>query len=661
MTKSLSGWDVLIGGACALASALPRVPYLTLIPLDTDYLTQAVYALSIQPGKFMPLVGNDPYAGALFSYIIAIGMAILGVATRTPFIVILVMGTLTVGLTYLLARVLGLGRPWAALAALFMAANPHHILVNSHVPGTAHAVPLFTTAFLIAFALAVKRQSGWWLVAAGALFGLAMQTNPIPILMAPGLAVWFLVQNKSSIGLRTRWPYLAVAAFLLAYSPVLIYNIQNSGLAFRWARTRDYLWEPAPSLSAFAGNLGRLLLQLCRQVSGVLQGLENLQTLLGLPILYSVWAGAGLVYSARRRIGLPASALASQLLLMPVWSSHYGMGMEVRLTAQLTPLIAIAMSALAAGVWAWMRARVAEPRTGAIVGGAIVASFVALCLWPLMSLFEYYSGQAAAGQTNAYYYDFIKEFQRRWRGETILMGDSSRLFNPAEYFLSIHRIPFKALPLAKLQEHLATGQETGSVFLALDDEDMPQLKLKADLTPWKWPAADLAHRKIGVGWYTIQDGGQVKPTFVLDANEPLPAAVRPAQVNLADQLNLVGYQLPSSATPGSELTIHTYWTAARPVPDALTGFIHLIGPDGRLAAQIDQEFGRGFYPTNDWKPGQIVKEKQVLALPADLPAGDYTVWAGAYPFPSLERLTVHSSSLPAQDQLVLLGAIHIGP
>src|SRR3972149_3117894 len=103
---------------------------------------------------------------------------------------------------------------------------------------------------------------------------------------------------------------------------MITYNAQNSLEAFRWARTRDYLWEFNPSPLAFVQNVGRLALQLCRQVSGVLEGREDIQTLVGLPLLYSTWALTGLVYTARRGISLSALAVASQMLIMPVWSSH---------------------------------------------------------------------------------------------------------------------------------------------------------------------------------------------------------------------------------------------------------------------------------------------------------------------------------------------------
>ena len=55
-------------------------------------------------------------------------------------------------------------------------------------------------------------------------------------------------------------------------------------------------------MPTYLQNLGRLTLQLCRQVSGVLEGEENLKTLVGLPLLFSAWAILGLAYAGLERL-----------------------------------------------------------------------------------------------------------------------------------------------------------------------------------------------------------------------------------------------------------------------------------------------------------------------------------------------------------------------
>ena len=70
--------DLLIAVALTLFGVLTRIPYLALIPRFEDEVMQTVYALTIRPGEFMPLVGNDPYAGPMFSYILAVCLRLFG-------------------------------------------------------------------------------------------------------------------------------------------------------------------------------------------------------------------------------------------------------------------------------------------------------------------------------------------------------------------------------------------------------------------------------------------------------------------------------------------------------------------------------------------------------------------------------------------------------
>ena len=652
-------WDLLIALALTLLGVLTRAPYLALIPVFEDEAGQTVYALSIQPGEFMPLVGNDPYAGPLFSYIIAVSLRVFGSTPAAPRIVAMVMGVLTVGLTYLLARALGLGRPWAALVGLLMAANPHHILINSHYAGTTYILPLFSTAFLLALVLAIKRESGGWLVAAGGLLGLAMQTNPIPALMLPGVAVWFFLQHKRGTGLRTRWPYLAAVAFVIAYAPVIAYNLQTGVVGVQEAGARSYLWQPNPSLSTYLQNLWRLALQLCRQISGVLEGEENLKTLLGLPLLFGAWASVGLIYAARRGLCLPLLAVGSHALIMPWLSNHYGMTGTTRFTNHLTPLIFVAMVALVENVLNSSFPPAPLPSKARGVRWLVGVLLVALSLWPLTSLFRYYERATARGETNAPALAFFDELVQQWRGEKILVSDSMNDVKAIEYLFAVNHAPYDMAPLGRIMERLATGQETGQVVLVMANPDRSRAQAQADLIVWNTPAMQAA-RKLGYGAYAIADAQKVrKPTFVFTDTAP---AVRAVQANFADQLAAIGFEVnPATVAHGGEIVVNVHWQAESVMPEAYTGFVHLVAPDGRLVAQDDHELGRGFYRTIFWQPNEVIRERYTLAVPKDAPGGGYTLWVGAYSFPSLQRLPVRSASTRHQDDAVMLGSVHVGP
>jgi hypothetical protein len=153
-----------------------------------------------------------------------------------------------------------------------------------------------------------------------------------------------------------------------------------------------------------------------------------------------------------------------------------------------------------------------------------------------------------------------------------------------------------------------------------------------------------------------------KPAFVLTDTRSLPASVRPAQVNLADQLGVLGYDLVTPRlTPGERFTVNVYWQALGPMSEGYVGFLHLIGADGQLVAQDDHELGRGVYRTLAWQPDEVIREKYEWVTPPDAPRGEYTLRLGAYRFPEIKRLPVRASSLPAQDDVITLDAVRSGP
>ena len=684
--------DLSIGLFLSLGGLLARLPYVALIPVFNDEVQEAVYALSIKPGRFMPLVNVDLYNGPMFSYLLAASLRVFP-SPVTPRVVVMLMGALTVGVAYWLARALGLSRPWAALVGLLMLATPHHVLVNSHTASTSYILPLFSTAFLLALALAVRRTSGPWLVAAGALVGLAGQAHPVIALMLPGVGAWFLTRWKSTIGLRTRWPYLAGIAFLAIYAPLIIFNLQSPLQSVHEAvGARPYIWQPDPSRETYVHNLGQLALQLGRQVSGVLEGDRSFRGLLGMPLLYITWAVAGLMYAARRGLTLPALAVGSQALVMPWVSNYYGMLAITRYTSQLMPLIFVAMSVLAAGMWsvAFQRASSLTPaisqvglapdgekeaRSASLRGRRAIAGLaglllVALSLWPLLPLFRYYEHRIATGETNARYYAFWDEFARQWRGEKILVQDSLVGFislddpgeyNPTVYLLAVHGVPYDFMPLGRILERLATGQEDGRVTLILSDDDVHQVEIQSDLAAWDSPAILAVRRTKGYGVHTIADARRVrKPAFVF-ADARLSPPTHAVRVSFADGLDMIGYEVrPDKVVPGGSLVVNIHWQAAGATSKAYTAFLHLVGPDGHLIAQDDHELGRGMYRTFFWKPGEVIRERYALALPERAAEGDYALRSGVYSFPSLKRLAVRSTSLTAQDDAVTLDTIHVG-
>ncbi len=137
------------------------------------------------------------------------------------------------------------------------------------------------------------------------------------------------------------------------------------------------------------------------------------------------------------------------------------------------------------------------------------------------------------------------------------------------------------------------------------------------------------------------------------AYEPLPAAVV-VDAEFAGVGALTGYTL--TRTPEA-LLLNLAWRATATADESYNIFVHLQeDATGRIWAQSDTGPADWTRPTTGWLPGEFIADRHRLALPADLPAGTYTLWAGLYEPRSGARVAV-SGPAAAPDQRVALGTV----
>jgi len=130
---------------------------------------------------------------------------------------------------------------------------------------------------------------------------------------------------------------------------------------------------------------------------------------------------------------------------------------------------------------------------------------------------------------------------------------------------------------------------------------------------------------------------------------------QPSEVRLGAELELEGFDAPASIEASMPVTLTLYWRAVAPPADDYTVFIHLLGPEGNVVAQADSQPQMGQYPTGDWDAGEQVIDSYELALPADLPSGDYRLQVGMYRLTTGERLPVQQTDgQPWPDNAILL-------
>jgi hypothetical protein len=119
-----------------------------------------------------------------------------------------------------------------------------------------------------------------------------------------------------------------------------------------------------------------------------------------------------------------------------------------------------------------------------------------------------------------------------------------------------------------------------------------------------------------------------------------PTVTRPVNVTLGDELLLLEVKLNESFQPGQTLPVEFVWQPLQRLQADYNLFLQLLAADGSLLAQHDSPPNGGYTPTSTWQPGQPVIDHHALAIPLDLPTGDYRLIAGLYNPATGHRLAV---------------------
>jgi hypothetical protein len=102
-------------------------------------------------------------------------------------------------------------------------------------------------------------------------------------------------------------------------------------------------------------------------------------------------------------------------------------------------------------------------------------------------------------------------------------------------------------------------------------------------------------------------------------------------VDLNGEIQLLGYDVGDTLPArGETLSIALHWQAIKPPSAAYTVFTQLIGPDGLVWAQQDNQPQGGRYPTTAWAVKDKVVDRYELTLKQDAPPGEYRLLVGMY-------------------------------
>jgi hypothetical protein len=126
-----------------------------------------------------------------------------------------------------------------------------------------------------------------------------------------------------------------------------------------------------------------------------------------------------------------------------------------------------------------------------------------------------------------------------------------------------------------------------------------------------------------------------------------------------------GVQLISARLEYRDRTVlaRLAWNVTQPIPDDVTVFVHLLGPDGQLVTQLDGDTIQNLIPLGQWQryPNRVVEETRLGGLPEGAPRGLYTAVVGLYNRATAERLPMTCVSQPCENQAYRLEPIQVEP
>jgi 4-amino-4-deoxy-L-arabinose transferase-like glycosyltransferase len=113
-------------------------------------------------------------------------------------------------------------------------------------------------------------------------------------------------------------------------------------------------------------------------------------------------------------------------------------------------------------------------------------------------------------------------------------------------------------------------------------------------------------------------------------------------MNLGNKVQLLGYNIESGFRPGDNIHLTLFWQCLEEMDQDYTVFIHLVDAGDNIVIQKDNPPVDGFYPTTKWELGEIVRDQYDLAIPSDVPPGEYRLRMGMYLHETGERLPIYA-------------------
>jgi hypothetical protein len=135
-----------------------------------------------------------------------------------------------------------------------------------------------------------------------------------------------------------------------------------------------------------------------------------------------------------------------------------------------------------------------------------------------------------------------------------------------------------------------------------------------------------------------------------------PPPAHPVNVDLDDQIRLLGYDLQPDPSGDYRLTL--WWKALRPPDDRYAVFVHVLNQSGQRVWQHDSEPLDGLFPTIEWPVERPIPDQRTLDI-RGLPSGEYRILIGMYEWGGGDSLPIPASWSTPYPNAILLGPLDL--
>jgi 4-amino-4-deoxy-L-arabinose transferase-like glycosyltransferase len=600
--------------------------------LSHDEAYNGITGLEILGGKHAVFFDIKNGTEALFLYMQAAAIALLGASDWALRWVSVVCGLLTVSLTYALARRF-FGPAVALLASLGLSISFWAVFVNRLGLRANALPPLELAAFYLYWGAlqATERRRRLALSAlAGVFVGLSFYTYLSARFLPFVFVLYYLYRALRSRRLSAGLPELLVllAVSAVVFAPLGWYFYTHPGTFITRAGQVNDL-----RFIIWSGDFGPLLRDTLNTLGMFGQAGDPSwrYNAAGRPVFDFLGAiffyfglAVCLLRAVRSRAGQsPEVFCLLWLLVMLTPGFITGESPHFLRVAGALPVTFLLWGLGLATAWEKLQPRLGPwGRRALLVGAALW--LIGNGWWTYRDYFVLWAGNEEARYIYGADFGEMARYLKRHHSR-------DKLYISAEYYKDLDRFRFYLLMNRRMSD---VKWFDGRRSLVL-----PPMGQGEDAL-YLFPASAPAHPALARS--ALQEVGNVPPGSAFSAYRPRPdaglVAEQPVDANLLDVVRITGVDLEGGAEAGQKLGLVLHWEVIRGVVQNLNlvFFVHLVDERGYLWAQID---GNDYAPP-DWRPGDRVLQWLELTLPPDMPPGRYRLLAGMFHLASGERLSL---------------------